>query len=255
MPYYVVKDGQRVGPLSDEEFQHQALSGEVGPDTLVWQPGMADWKRYAEHAGAREPITVVPTTPVSDASGPTGVCAECGNTFVRDDLVAIAGASVCGGCKPLYLQRMREGAMLPHTFNYGGFWVRFVAKFIDNIILGVMGFAVQMGTVGLSLSATTQPGQFNFVQMAISWVVGLIIGLGYTTFFLGKFGATPGKMALGLKVIRSDGGRITYGRAVGRFFGEYLSGLILGIGYIMVAFDEEKRALHDHICDTRVVKS
>ena len=62
-------------------------------------------------------------------------------------------------------------------------------------------------------------------------------------------------MALGLKVIRSDGARITYGRAVGRFFAENLSGLILCIGYIMVAFDGEKRALHDHICDTRVVKN
>ena len=62
-------------------------------------------------------------------------------------------------------------------------------------------------------------------------------------------------MACGLKVIRPDGEEITYGRACGRFFADILSYVILFIGYIMVAFDEEKRALHDRICDTRVVKA
>jgi hypothetical protein len=44
------------------------------------------------------------------------------------------------------------------------------------------------------------------------------------------------------------------GRAIGRYFAKLLSMLILGIGYIMVAFDSEKRGLHDMICDTRVVR-
>ncbi len=256
MPYYVVKDGQRVGPLSDEEFQNRLLSGEVGPDTLIWQPGMADWKRYAEHVGLEAPPTPAPETVTATfLTGPTGVCAECGNTYVRDELVSIAGASVCAGCKPLYLQRMREGAALPNTYRYAGFWIRFVAKFIDGMILGALGLAVQLGVFGLSLGVTPQPGEFNILQTALSWVVGLVIGLSYAVFFLGKFGATPGKMAVGIKVIRSDGSPITYGRATGRFFAEYLSLFILYIGYIMAAFDSEKRALHDHVCDTRVVKN
>jgi uncharacterized RDD family membrane protein YckC len=55
-------------------------------------------------------------------------------------------------------------------------------------------------------------------------------------------------------VITADGEPITYWRAFGRYFGKLLSGIILGIGYLMAAFDEEKRALHDRICHTRVVK-
>jgi uncharacterized RDD family membrane protein YckC len=70
---------------------------------------------------------------------------------------------------------------------------------------------------------------------------------------VGKFAATPGKMACGLKVIMSDGSQVTYWRALGRHFAKVLSVLILYIGYIMVAFDEEKRGLHDRICDTRVI--
>ncbi len=58
----------------------------------------------------------------------------------------------------------------------------------------------------------------------------------------------------GLKVIRSDGSPISYWRAFGRYLGTQLSSLTLMIGYIIAAFDDEKRALHDHICDTRVVR-
>jgi uncharacterized RDD family membrane protein YckC len=255
MPYYVVKDGQRVGPLSDEEFQNRILSGEIGPDTLIWQAGMADWKRYAEHSGLEAPPPPEISPKPTFLTGPTGVCAECGNTFVRDELVSIAGASVCAGCKPLFLQRIREGASLPSAYRYAGFWIRVVAKFVDGMILGAMGLAVQLGIFGTSLGMAPQPGEVNFGPTALSWGLGMVIGVSYAVFFLGKFGATPGKMAVGIKVIRSDGAPITYGRAAGRFFAEYLSLLTIYIGYIMAGFDEEKRALHDHICDTRVVKN
>jgi uncharacterized RDD family membrane protein YckC len=60
-------------------------------------------------------------------------------------------------------------------------------------------------------------------------------------------------MACGLRVVRPDGESLTFMRAFGRHFAEMLSGLILMIGYLMAAFDSEKRALHDRISDTRVV--
>ena len=76
----------------------------------------------------------------------------------------------------------------------------------------------------------------------------------YYIFFTGYNGQTPGKMALRIQVVRTDGTPMTYGRAFLReVVGKFLSALILGIGYIMAAFDADKRALHDRICDTRVV--
>jgi len=73
--------------------------------------------------------------------------------------------------------------------------------------------------------------------------------------FVYKLGATPGKMALGLKVIRPGGGPVGLGRAVGRYFGKMLSAMALFIGYIIVGFDSEKRGMHDMICDTRVIRT
>jgi uncharacterized RDD family membrane protein YckC len=61
-------------------------------------------------------------------------------------------------------------------------------------------------------------------------------------------------MACRLKVVTPEGNPISYGRALGRALASILSGMICAIGYIMAAFDEEKRSLHDRICNTRVVK-
>ena len=82
-----------------------------------------------------------------------------------------------------------------------------------------------------------------------------IIFILFNGFFLMKFGATPGKMALGLKVVSPDGSTIGGGKAFGRTFAEILSGLICNIGYIIAAFDGQKRALHDHIAGTRVIRT
>jgi uncharacterized RDD family membrane protein YckC len=65
---------------------------------------------------------------------------------------------------------------------------------------------------------------------------------------------TLGKMALGIVVTDMDSRRISFGRATGRYFAKILSGLILGIGFLMVAFTEKKQGLHDILAGTLVVK-
>lgn len=156
---------------------------------------------------------------------------------------------VCAACKPVFLQKLKEGVNVSGRLDYAGFWVRFGAKFLDGLILQVVNYIVQ--SVVFAAAAGGQPGG-GVIAAAI--VLPLAVQCGYVTFFLGKYGATPGKMACGIRVISADGEPLTYGRACGRFFAEILSGMILMIGYIMAAFDEEKRALHDRICNTRVVK-
>jgi uncharacterized RDD family membrane protein YckC len=60
-------------------------------------------------------------------------------------------------------------------------------------------------------------------------------------------------MLMKIKVVTADGIPMSYGRSTGRYFAKILSGLIIYIGYLMAFWDEEKRALHDRICKTRVV--
>ena len=75
----------------------------------------------------------------------------------------------------------------------------------------------------------------------------------YSTLFLGKFGATPGKMVFKLTVVDVSGGKIGYGHALARSGAEILSFIACLVGYIIAAFDDQKRALHDHMCNTRVI--
>ena len=69
-----------------------------------------------------------------------------------------------------------------------------------------------------------------------------------------EYQATLGKMLLGLKVTDLKGRRISFLRATGRHFGKILSGLILGIGFFMIAFTKKKQGLHDIITECLVLK-
>jgi uncharacterized RDD family membrane protein YckC len=123
---------------------------------------------------------------------------------------------------------------------------------IDGSILAVVGTIVRIplgigiGGIGLSMSRNPDPNQVLAAMPAImglvglSWLIQMALSLAYEVYFLTTRGATPGKMALGLKVIRADGSGISAGLAVGRFFAKYLSFLTLCIGFLIAAFDRKR---------------
>jgi len=67
-------------------------------------------------------------------------------------------------------------------------------------------------------------------------------------------GATVGKMAMGLRVVSDQGQRLIFLNATGRYFAKIISAIILCIGFIMIAFTDRKRGLHDMIAGTLVIK-
>ena len=84
-------------------------------------------------------------------------------------------------------------------------------------------------------------------------LLGMFVRMLYAWLFVGRCSATPGKMLVGIKIVMAEGQPISYGRSFGRFWADVVSQLTCYIGYILAAFDDEKRALHDRICNTRVV--
>jgi uncharacterized RDD family membrane protein YckC len=150
--------------------------------------------------------------------------------------------------------------------RYGGFWIRFLARFIDWIILMVASAIIRfpltmaMGGIGAGLGRTRDPAALFAALPALAGVIGLSIliqfavSFAYEVYFVSSRGATLGKMILGLKIVRADGGPVSVGLAAGRFFATMLSSLTFMIGFIIAGFDDQKRALHDRICDTRVIK-
>ena len=179
----------------------------------------------------------------------TETCYECGSTLSIDEMIQYDDKWVCALCKPVFLQKLKEGVNVTSAMDYAGFWIRFAAQFLDQVILGVVNQVIGMVLLNNALRPDQQLGMFGMVI-----AVQLIIVASYESFFIGKYSATPGKMACNIKVVTPEGEPIGYGRAIGRHFAKYLSSMILAIGYIMAAFDDEKRALHDRVCNTRVIK-
>ena len=97
MPWYYAHQGQRIGPVSDEEIARLAKDNVVTPSTLVWRDGMAEWKSWESM--------------VTSALPGNALCQGCNRPFPTDDLVAIQGIMVCGTCKGVQLQRVREGVL------------------------------------------------------------------------------------------------------------------------------------------------
>jgi len=178
--------------------------------------------------------------------------------FAHSDLVQIAGSWVCGGCKPAFLSRvMAGGAAVAPAWHYGGFWIRVAARLIDTVVLYVAQIPIQLLLIGRVLLPGTRPPAESAAALisAALWVTlaSWVLRGVYEVLMLRYLGATVGKLAVGLKVVRTDGSGLGWGVAVGRFFMYIVSGIILAIGYIMAGFDPEKRALHDRVCDTRVI--
>ena len=252
MNWYYVDGEKQAGPVDDAQLEGLLRDGRIQLETLVWHEGMANWQPYSE---VRPPPPAPPLIPVVMADSNEAVCAECGKIFNKENMIRYGEAHVCAACKPIFLQKLAEGAKVSTgAFNYAGFWIRFGAKVVDSLILGII-FGAPLFILGFHASISNRSpaanGGFPFFLLFQIGVYGA--GMAYQVFFLGKYGATPGKMFCKLKVITADGGKISYLRATGRFFAEMLSGMICYIGYIIVGFDEQKRALHDHICNTRVV--
>ena len=139
-------------------------------------------------------------------------------------------------------------ASISVTGRPAGFWIRFVAVMIDDVVLilaqGMLfgaGWILWGGGIGAGMVVR------GATQLFIS-----LIWAGYSIVFHWIWGQTLGKMALQIRVVSMDGGPLSFGQSVGRYFAAILSALILGIGFIMAGVRPDKRALHDLLADTRV---
>jgi uncharacterized RDD family membrane protein YckC len=151
--------------------------------------------------------------------------------------------------------------------SYAGFWKRFLAHLIDQIVLGLVSgiLIVPLGIIaGLgAFSSGSDYGNSDSAMLLLAalggylFVVILIVvaasWIYYALMESSAKGATLGKMALGIHVTDLTGNRISFARASGRYFGKIISGLILYIGYIMAGFTQQKQALHDIMAGCLVI--
>lgn len=257
--WYYAEGQQRQGPLPAQEIRLRFQRGQLDLDTLVWREGMAQW------AALRQVVDELGLQTLADAN----TAASSGGFDLRGDYAAIDnGTAPLPGTGALSSSPYSAPATAGSAGHgqpvhggevvYAGFWKRVAAYMVDYFVLAVPGgiigaivgvvLGASMGAVGSGETA------IEIVAQLASALINLGIGVAYYTWFhASQGGATLGKMAVGIKVVRGNGERLTKARAFGRYWAMLLSSFTLGIGFLMAAFTERKQGLHDMICDTVVV--
>jgi len=232
--YYGDAQRNRHGPLSPTEFAALHARGELQPDTPVWREGLDGWKPWREMMA--EVIAVSAPPPVPPTGGEAVSPYAPPRAQLHDEGAVVAGGHVV----------------------YAGFWKRAAAVILDGFVTGILTWMLMIPVflvLGAGVGEFAQLGTGgNVLFTLLYYLFALGIPLLYMSWMHSSSSqATLGKMAVGIKVTRMDGARISFLRAFGRYWGYMLSSMLLCIGLIMAAFTERKQALHDLMCDTLVV--
>jgi len=211
-------------------------------------------------------------------------CSKCGS-------VMVAGAAFCGNCgqafsvaavahspmlAALAVAIPAGGAAVPvhsgyaviPSVAYAGFWLRFLAYLIDNIVIGIAAVMILIPLIfltglGAFLAKVVSDEELN--DMGALMLVGIIFLLATISLVVtwlyhawmesSEWQATVGKRVLGLVVTDAAGQRISFGRATARHFSKIITNMVpLAIGYIMAGFTAKKQALHDMIAACLVLR-
>lgn len=235
MEIWIGRDGERHGPYKEDDVRQWLRSGQVSRDDLAWHEGLADW----------QPLSVL--YPEVDVQAPPSAA----NPYAAP-----------------------EAPLLPQVTalsleDHAGFWKRVAAYILDAIVLYIPQMLIEKAFGGdaakaalkqASLDAVGNPDAMMAANMhyySTMWpAMLLIVVLGVLYFTVCESSAwqgTLGKLALGIRVTDMEGRRISFPRALGRYFAKFLSAIILGIGFLMVGWTRRKQGLHDMICGTLVL--
>jgi uncharacterized RDD family membrane protein YckC len=198
-------------------------------------------------------------------------CPNCGQSFAAAAaprapmMSAVAAAPLGGGAAaaPTY-----SGYLAVTRVEYAGFWLRFLALLIDNVVMGLGVVLVLIPLIFLT-GLRGYLGEFHpdeeMNDAGAFMLVGFVFLLATASLVVtwlyhalmesSEWQATVGKKALGLVVTDIAGQRVSFGRATGRHFGKIITNMIPAfIGYIMAGFTEKKQALHDMMAGCLVLR-
>lgn len=210
-------DGKEYGPATLDELETWVAEGRVVAGTLVWSSSDERWQTAV---GLRE-------------------------LAAKLDAIAVFSGS-------------DRNAAVP-----AGPWPRLAAFLVDTLVITALAnllwpvVAASLGVEVKPVPSTTTLEEFaRFAEDNIPrFLFVQLCRFVAETLFLGRFGATPGKLIAGLRVVRADGTPLGYPRAALRFVARWISEIPLYAGYIPILFRDDRRGLHDLVAGTQVVLS
>ncbi|GAA5068504.1 RDD family protein [Lysobacter panacisoli] len=269
--YYHLPGQGRVGPMAADDVRTAYRDGQVQRDTLAWHSGARDWQpldRFSEELelDGIQPARRAPEPPAIPASPAYAATAGASAAQASVYAASTAYAEPSSPYAPPRASVSDTGtyaALDASDVVYAGFWRRVAALVIDAIVVSIAYYIVMIvmfifvgaaafGAIG-SNNAGAAAGPIMAMFAVIYLAYPVISGLYYIGFESSTAQATLGKMAVGIKVADADGRRLSRMHAFGRWASHLLCYFTLYIGYVMAAFTERKRGLHDMVASTLVV--
>ena len=244
MNWFYENNGASAGPVEDAALQELIAAGTITAATKLWHDGMAGWEPAASVLPDAFPQQAAAPAPQAPAAYPQQPYAQ--QPYAQQPAYAAPPP------KPVKPLPVPASTIAP-------VWKRCVAYVLDYAILSIptalqtvsaavdlVNYNVKMSQVGFGFSS------YNFgLAMASIWQL-VFFWLYFAAFQSSRFQATPGMMLMNLKVVNADGNRMSFANATGRTFASLLSGLILGIGYLLGLFNPARQCLHDMLAKTYV---
>jgi len=205
---------------------------------------MADGAAFCSNCGQGFPVAVAARAPILSAS---------------------VAAPMEGGAAAI---PAHAGYAAVPRVEYAGFWLRFLAFLIDNVVMGIAFVLILIPLIFLTglggFIGTIHPDE-DFNDVGIFMLIGLIflaatVSLVFTWLYhalmeSSEWQATVGKKVLGLVVTDMAGQRVSFWRATARHFAKIITNMVpTFIGYIMAGFTEKKQALHDMLAGCLVLR-
>lgn len=206
---------------------------------------------------AIQPPPTAPAPPTPGYAPGAGVCPQCGSVLPPNAAYCFACGLLLDGTAAADSGPAAGPVSGPGFSNEAtaairaGFWIRFAAFLIDACVLGLVEFLLILLHPGVGLEVYSNSE--SLLQRTDTWIdwAAALMGVGYFTAGVAVWSTTIGKRLLGLSVRRPDGARVGWGRALARY---WAVALLVWFGFLLVALRPDKRALHDLICDTVVVR-
>lgn len=242
--FYLDSSGSQFGPCNAAELREALRHGRATTASLAWRDGLDGWQpigSLAQELGLA--ITTPPPAPPTTQATPLPPTAPAPAPADADPYRAPAS---------LEMERVDSTDIV-----YAGFLRRLAAYFLDSLIILVPTSIVGAMLSGPTPLPTADPWEtFRAAMLAqgpqqLLWL--LVTPLYYALQESSAAQATLGKRAMRIKVTDREGKRLSFGHALGRWFAAALSYLTLYIGFLMAAFTDQKRALHDMVAGTLVV--
>lgn len=142
-----------------------------------------------------------------------------------------------------------------NNIQYAGFFTRAAAFCIDSFITGILLLAVKLPKWTSMLGGAKGPLDTKILFEFTAWdIILYFLTCLYFVLLTYYSGATIGKKLLRIKVISTDGEKLSFMDVLYReTIGRFLCTVTMNMGYILVGLDREKRGFHDMLSDTRVV--